>query len=169
MSQIWLSLALPHPSAWAWLGVMFVAYAGFARCIGVGFLSWAPIRPRPAQLALLAVVPALLEEAFWRVWLLPQPGTPGAAGPVAVSALLFAGSHPLQAWSLRPQARAAFQHPRFLLLALVLGLVNSTHYLCFGSIWPLVVFHWGAVVVWIFLLNGAHWLGLKVSSGRLLL
>ncbi len=152
--RLWQSLALPPVEAWGWLLVQLLFYAGLAWKLRGRFLHWAPRRPCWRRWAALWLVPCCLEEAFWRVLLLPAPGSPNPWGAVALSAVLFVLWHPLLGRVGGPEARAAFENPRFLALALALALLNSLHYLRFGSLWPLVVFHWVAVVVWVDLLGG---------------
>lgn len=148
----WQALSLPPAEAWLWLLLQLIFYALLAWKLRGRFLRWAPRRPCWRRWAGLWLVPCCLEETFWRVLLLPPPGSPNPWGAVAASTALFVLWHPLLGRVAGAEARAAFENPRF--LALALALLNSLHYLRFGSLWPLVVFHWVAVVVWLDLLGG---------------
>lgn len=90
------------------------------------------------------VVPALSEELVFRGWL--RKGMPLAAIASLIAYIIW---HPLQVWLDLPFAREEFLDPRFLSLVAWLGLACTLSRLRSGSIWPAVIIHWGAVVVWI--------------------
>jgi predicted Abi (CAAX) family protease len=90
------------------------------------------------------LVPALAEELVFRGWL--RKGRPIAA---VLSLLAFIAWHPLQFWLNLPFGRPEFLDPRFLSLVATLGMACTLSRLRSGSIWPAVIIHWGAAVVWI--------------------
>jgi predicted Abi (CAAX) family protease len=102
--------------------------------------------------------PAISEELFFRVLLLPHTQenvmTTTAWFWGSVSLVLFIIYHPLNAVTFFPAGRKAFFHPAFLLLAAVLGIVCSIVYLQSGSLWLPVIIHWLVVVVWLVFLGG---------------
>jgi predicted Abi (CAAX) family protease len=75
-----------------------------------------------------------------------RKGLPLAA---VASLLAFIAWHPLQAWLNLPFGRPEFLDARFLSLVAWLGLASTHTRLRSGSIWPAVIIHWGAVVVWL--------------------
>jgi predicted Abi (CAAX) family protease len=104
------------------------------------------------------LMPAIAEELFFRVLLLPHP----TENPTSetqwvwgcVSLILFLVYHPLNGLSFFPTGLKTFREPIFLLLAALLGVVCAIAYLQSGSLWPPVVIHWLVVVVWLLLLGG---------------
>ncbi len=106
----------------------------------------------PATASLVIAVnaffsPALVEELFFRVLILPPPSQRKASpGIILFSLFLFVGSHPLNAWLYRVDARPLFYDPAFLAVVAALGIACTASYLRTGSLWPPVVMH--AVFVW---------------------
>jgi predicted Abi (CAAX) family protease len=161
---------VPHRQDWR-LAVGLTAALGLGVVplgLASGFLTPALAQVSwPQGLGLAArvlLVPALLEEAFWRVLLLPHPteilsdrqrwrqGLPMAG--------LFVVMHPLNAMTLYPQAYATFTDPVFLWGAALLGLVCTILYWRSGSLWIIVAVHWLVVTAWLLLLGGYNALGL---------
>lgn len=108
------------------------------------------LAPNPApQADMLAIslsaflVPALGEELVFRGWL--RKGAPVGAVVSLVAYMLW---HPLQTLLHLPFGREEFLDPRFLSLIAWLGLACTLSRIRSGSIWPAVIIHWGAVVVW---------------------
>jgi predicted Abi (CAAX) family protease len=131
---------------------------GFASGFLAGPWRWPPLRRLlPRALALL-VMPALVEELLFRVALLPHPleGERGAVllAWIALSVGLFVLYHPLAARLWYPSARAVFTDPRFLVQCGILGLACAVVYVVTGSLWPPVLIHWLAVLVWLEPLQG---------------
>ena len=121
----------------------------------------------PEGLALAArvlLVPALIEEGFWRVLLLPHPTeliSPGKRWQVGLPMLgLFVVMHPLNAMTLYPTAFATFTNPMFLLSATLLGLICTIAYWRSGSWWVVAAMHWLVVTVWLLFLGGYSLLNL---------
>ncbi|MFB2882094.1 type II CAAX prenyl endopeptidase Rce1 family protein [Floridanema aerugineum] len=102
--------------------------------------------------------PAISEELFFRVLLLPHPQENVTTATVwfwgSLSLVLFIIYHPLNAVTFFPAGRKTFFNPIFLLLAAVLGIVCSVVYLQSGSLWLPVIIHWLVVVVWLVFLGG---------------
>jgi len=98
-------------------------------------------------------VPALLEEGFWRVLLLPhrsEPLTPAhrwQQGGLVLA--LFVLSHPLNSLTFYPAALVVFGTPLFLLGATLLGLICTLAYWRSGSWWLAAAMHWLVVTVWL--------------------
>ncbi|NEO01439.1 MAG: CPBP family intramembrane metalloprotease [Moorea sp. SIO3I7] len=102
--------------------------------------------------------PAIAEEIFFRVLLLPHPSeNPSLISIYAwstVSLFIFVIYHPLNAITFYPAARETFFKPIFLFLATLLGIICTIAYIKSGSIWTAVVIHWLFVVIWLIGLGG---------------
>lgn len=159
---------LPDRRAWlesaAWATVM-AAVAGplawVAGLIGAG-ASWTEVSARTVLIPFVA--PALLEECLFRGLLLPHPTRSGV--PLRHRARWWAGSltayvaaHPLVAATVRPEAKAVFDTPPFLLEAALLGITSTALYERTGSLWPAVLLHGMVVGAWLSL-GGAAQLGI---------
>jgi predicted Abi (CAAX) family protease len=111
---------------------------------------WPQLLPRALGLLFF---PALQEELLFRALLLPsalEGVSPLALVPwVALSVGLFVAWHPLLAGTRRDPLRTLLKDPRFLVQVTLLGVACSLAYLVSGSIWPPVLIHWLAVVVWL--------------------
>ncbi|NMF83256.1 CPBP family glutamic-type intramembrane protease [Nodosilinea sp. P-1105] len=116
---------------------------------GAGYLTLA---------ARLLVIPAIAEEVFWRVLLLPHrteivdTRKRWAVGLPMLG--LFVLMHPLNAMTFYPIAFTTFTHPMFLLAAGLLGLFCTITYWRSGSGWIPVAMHWLVVTVWLMFLGG---------------
>ncbi|NER80006.1 MAG: CPBP family intramembrane metalloprotease, partial [Leptolyngbya sp. SIO1D8] len=114
----------------------------------------------PIWLLQLFIMPALLEEGIFRVLLLPHP----LEGVSLMRWLLWTGLsltifvlyHPLNAILFYPAGRGTFWDQRFLLLALLLGIVCSSVYAMTGSLWAIALIHWIVVIVWLQVLGGQY-------------
>ena len=102
--------------------------------------------------ATLFLAPALGEELLFRGLLIPR-GRPTVAA-MALSALLFALWHPLQALTFGPPWAGAFLDPWFLVAVAILGIVLARIYAATRSLWPCVLVHWLVVLGWKALLGG---------------
>ncbi|PSR13350.1 CPBP family intramembrane metalloprotease [filamentous cyanobacterium CCP3] len=104
------------------------------------------------------VMPALLEEGFWRVLLLPHPTeliSDRKRWRLGLPVLgLFVVIHPLNAMTLYPIAFTTFTNPVFLLAAALLGLICTIVYWKSGSLWIVTAMHWLVVTVWLLFLGG---------------
>jgi predicted Abi (CAAX) family protease len=152
------------PAAQGFSLLVLGLYSGLA--LGHGFRSgfltgpwrWPPLGRLLPRAAGLLVLPALVEELIFRVALLPHPleGEHGVAllAWIALSVGLFVLYHPLAARLWYPQARPVFDDPRFLVQCTLLGLACAVVYVVTGSLWPAVLIHWLAVLVWLEPLQG---------------
>jgi predicted Abi (CAAX) family protease len=143
--------------------MLVLLYTAIALPIGFwsGFLK---IDVQTSQRTIIGVLigclltPAITEEIFFRVLMLPHPDENASALLLwfwgCVSLALFVVYHPLNALTFYPVGRSTFLNPVFLLLAAVLGAACSIAYLQSGSMWPAVAIHWLVVTVWLLLLGG---------------
>jgi predicted Abi (CAAX) family protease len=153
---------------------VLAGYGALALALGVasGFLSmpmqWPPLAEALPRLAKLLLMPALVEELLFRVLLIPHPIEGFPWQPLlawnALSLGLFVLYHPVAARLWYPQARALFDDPRFLLQATLLGVACSLAYGFTGSLWPPVLIHWLAVVIWLEPFRGREQLGLAAHA-----
>ena len=144
------------------LGFALYAAVALAQGLGSGFLEPGHPWPRPRRLvsaaAALLPMPALGEELLFRGALLPHPGE-GTPWPqlLAWSALgigLFVLYHPLAGRLWYRRAERVFHDPRFLLQTALLGVATTALYQVSGSLWPAVLLHAVAVLVWLERLGG---------------
>ncbi len=154
--------------------LVLAGYGALALALGVasGFLSlpmqWPPLAEALPRLAKLLLLPALVEELLFRVLLIPHPieGFPWQSLLAwnALSLGLFVLYHPVAARLWYPQARALFEDPRFLFQAALLGVACSLAYGFTGSLWPPVLIHWLAVVIWLEPFRGREQVGLAAQA-----
>lgn len=154
---------MPGAGGWLQCALGLVIYAVVALPLGFyfGFLKTEVLSSR---LLIFGVIfgalfrPAITEELFFRVMLLPHiseqvsPAIMGGYG--LLSLILFIGYHPLNAITFFKGGKPTFFEPIFLFLAGFLGVICTLVYWGSGSIWPPVVIHWLVVVVWLLLLGG---------------
>jgi predicted Abi (CAAX) family protease len=140
-SAVWALLLVVLSAPLAWAGGLIelppAASAGIARTVLLPFL-----------------VPALLEECFFRGLLLPHPARSGLpleqrARWWAVSLIAYVAVHPIAAAFVRPAAQGVFDTPAFLVEALLLGITATALYERTGSLWPAVLLHGAVVAVWL--------------------
>lgn len=154
----------PTIQGWLTMTVFLLILILFCLPIGLScnFLKFEKLKA--ANKIILSIVagslltPAISEELFFRVLLLPHPQENVTMATVwfwgSLSLVLFIFYHPLNAVTFFPSARKTFFNPIFLLLAAVLGIVCSVVYLQSGSLWLPVIIHWLVVVVWLVFLGG---------------
>jgi len=153
----------PNASAWLYSAALVVIYALISLPIGLklGFLkievqtSWEIII---GVIAKCLLFPAITEEVFFRVLLLPHPTENALTVTLwfwgCISLVAFIVYHPLNALTFYPDGLKTFFDPVFLLLAALLGIICTLAYFQSGSLWTPVMIHWLVVVVWILLLGG---------------
>jgi predicted Abi (CAAX) family protease len=156
---------LTIPDFTDWLAAAAVALVCTAIALPVGFWSgFLKIDVQTSQSTIVAVAvgclfsPAITEEIFFRVLMLPHPEE-NVSGLMlwfwgCASLAVFVVYHPLNALTFYPVGQPTFMNPVFLLLTAVLGAACAIAYLLCGSVWPAVAIHWVAVTVWLLLLGG---------------
>lgn len=157
-------------SCWLTVVLLFV-YGLLALILGfsTNFLQWKVCSSRTLSVRIVTTsffAPALLEEIFFRVLLLPYPlnKTPDNSWLwwAGLSLFLFVVYHPLNAFSFFPQGRKTFCNPIFLGLALGLGIVCTVIYGHSGSLWLPVLVHWLVVISWLLFLGGLSKLDIRL-------
>lgn len=149
------------PDAGQWLSALRIAVPALLMVAGLGLLGewlvWNPVTDGGVLLvaaAFLFFVPALLEEIFFRglllSWLIQLTPRWGAW----LSTLSFVLWHPLQALTLGPPWADMFLHPTFWIATLILGVILSHIRIKSQSLWPVILIHWFAVLIWKSLLGG---------------
>jgi predicted Abi (CAAX) family protease len=155
---------VPDAEAWLHAAALILIFTIIALPIGFqrGFLQIEVLRASWSKIigiiATSLFMPAVIEELFFRVLLLPR--TTENVSPLGlwfwgcISLAMFIVYHPLNALSFFPRGLKTFFNVVFLVLAALLGIVCSIAYIQSGSLWTSVVIHWLAVVVWLILLGG---------------
>ena len=94
-------------------------------------------------------IPAIGEEVFFRGMcvLLRQNGE-AALPQMALALILFLAWHPLNAWLFFPSVLPLFSDWRFLLVTALLGAACLYLWQRTRSLWPPILVHWLAVVLW---------------------
>lgn len=168
LESIWHRLVtafstIPDTQAWLASAALLGIYTLIA--LPVGFSSgFIKVDIQKSWVVVIGVIagsllrPALTEELFFRVLLLPngtENTSPAALGLWALGGLvIFLIYHPLNALTFFPVARETFLNPIFLFLAALLGIICTLSYWQSGSLWPPVVIHWVIVAVWLLLFGG---------------
>jgi predicted Abi (CAAX) family protease len=155
---------LPDAEAWLHAAALILIFTIIALPIGFqrGFLQIEVLRASWSKIigiiATSLFMPAVIEELFFRVLLLPRTTEKVSALGLwfwgCISLAMFIVYHPLNALSFFPRGLKTFFNVVFLVLAALLGIVCSIAYIQSGSLWTPVVIHWLAVVVWLLLLGG---------------
>jgi predicted Abi (CAAX) family protease len=165
------------PSLINWVEVFFLLliYASVALPIGfkTKFLYW-NLQSCPKIISRIILTslffPAILEEIFFRVLLLPYPTEKLSIAIlsfwIVVSLILFVIYHPLNAITFFPAGRKTFFNPIFLFSAALLGLICTSAYLKSGSLWLSAFIHWIVVVIWLIFLGGYDRLTLTEETKR---
>lgn len=142
----------PDASGWRFSGL-----AGAATLAGMAIVGFAgglyrlqppELSGLPLRLVSVIFVPALGEEAVFRGLFVPnraEAARPWAA--IVVTTAIFTGWHVAETLYL-PGAAATFLRPDFLACAAILGVGCAVARWRTGSLWPAVMLHWLAVVVW---------------------
>jgi predicted Abi (CAAX) family protease len=157
---------LPSRSEWLIAALLTVGYAAIAIPSGLttGFLQWRWDFDW-AKLILTFFVPAMSEEWVFRGLLLPSPleHTQPWIWLVwgSLSTILFILYHPFNARYFYPPGYPTFFDPTFLTLAGLLGVVCAIAYGLTQSLWPAIILHWLAVIIWLFILGGKRKLQAK--------
>ena len=149
------------PDAGNW---RFAFLAAVATLAPVAVIGWTGSLFRPGfdnaglPLRLLSAffVPALGEETLFRGLLVPDRSETARPLPaIALATAQFVAWHGVETLFLR-HAAPIFLRPDFLACAAILGAGCAVIRWRTGSLWPAVVLHWGAVVVWQTWLGGPN-------------
>lgn len=149
------------PEARHWRTSLSVGLPALALVAGLGllggWLSWAPVTDGKAMaiaVVLLFFLPAFVEEFFFRGVLLSWLAARWNRWAAWISTLLFVLWHPLQALTIGPPWAELFLAPTFWIATLIWGVVLSHIRIVTKSLWPVILTHWIAVVIWKSLLGG---------------
>ena len=149
------------PDGSQWIAALKVAVAAFAIMAAIGLLSgwliWSPITDvsNLAKTALiLFFVPAFLEEFIFRGLLMSWLAQLWPRWAAWISTLLFVAWHPFQAVTFGPPWADIFLSPSFIFATFILGIILSHIRIKSQSLWPVIIIHWFAVVIWKSLLGG---------------
>jgi uncharacterized protein len=152
--RVWSGLTTwPDRRMWLFSAGVFIAYAVLAWGIGfaTGLYRFEPhLDESLVRVFVVAFfVPAIGEEVFFRGALIPSTKEKVRALPQILLALaLFLAWHPINAWLFFPEVLPLFSNWRFLLVTALLGIACSYLWRTTRSLWPPIVLHWVAVVIW---------------------
>jgi predicted Abi (CAAX) family protease len=164
LNRVLASLAVPTLFDWLVIISTLTIYSIIAIPLGLKFeflqfQVWSANWINKCLLILRCLfLPAIIEELFFRVLLLPHPieiiswlrwGLWGI-----LSLFLFVIYHPLNAKTFFKAGFPTFFNPVFLGLAALLGIVCTVAYGLTGSLWVVVAIHWVVVVVWLMIFGG---------------
>ncbi|MEH2423862.1 MAG: CPBP family glutamic-type intramembrane protease [Nostoc sp.] len=164
LNRILASLAIPTRQDWLVVVLLLIIYSIIALPYGwkFGFLQirfWSENWIYTCLLILRCLfTPAINEELFFRVLLLPHPSeitnwlqwSLWAIGGL----VLFVLYHPLNAKIFFKAGIPTFFNRVFLTLTLWLGIICTVAYTLTGSLWVIVLIHWVVVVVWLIVFGG---------------
>lgn len=164
LNRVLASLAIPTRQDWLVLVLLLIVYSIIAIPYGwkFGFLQiniWSANWIEKCLLILRCLfTPAIIEELFFRVILLPHPSeiTNWLKWGLwaVVSLVLFILYHPLNAKLFFKAASPTFFNHVFLTLTSLLGIICTVAYTLTGSLWVIVLIHWVVVVVWLIVFGG---------------
>ncbi len=149
------------PDSRHWFAALRLAVPALAIMAALGFLAgwlvWSPVTDIMTLLvaaAFLFFVPALLEELLFRGALLSWLTRLTPRWGAWLSTLLFVAWHPLQALTIGPPWADMFLQPTFWIATLIMGIILSHIRIVSRSLWPVILIHWFAVLIWKSLLGG---------------
>lgn len=149
------------PDIKQWMMALRLAIPALAMVAALGFLAewlvWSPVTDFTTLLvtaAFLFFVPALLEELVFRGVLLSWLTQLTPRWGAWLSTLLFVAWHPVQTLTLGPPWADMFLHPTFWIATLILGIILAHIRIVSRSLWPVILIHWFAVLIWKSLLGG---------------
>lgn len=160
LKQTWQALTV-WPERNHWRSAFMLAVPTFLVIAGIGYLSgWVSpaIVTDPATigtvLLLIFLAPALIEELLFRGVLLAwvTRWTPRWSG--WITTLLFVAWHPILAFTIGPPWAAMFLQPSFWIATFLIGIIFTHIRIVSGSLWPVILIHWGTVVIWKLFLGG---------------
>ena len=152
IARLWRALThWPDGTGWR-----FALLVGLVTLAPIAVIGWAGglFQPRadttglPLRLVSAFFVPALGEEALFRGVLVPDRSETARPLPaLAPSTAIFTAWHVAETLVLK-HAAPVFLRLDFLACAAILGAGCAVMRWRTGSLWPAVVLHWSAVVVW---------------------
>jgi predicted Abi (CAAX) family protease len=158
--QTWAALKA-WPEAKQWIAAVRLAVPSLAVIALLGFLAewlvWNPVTDMTSLLVtaiVLFFVPAFFEELVFRGVLLSWLTQLTPRWGAWLSTLLFVAWHPLQALTMGPPWADLFLRPSFWIVTLILGIILSHIRIRSQSLWPVILIHWFAVLIWKSLLGG---------------
>ncbi|MDZ7991871.1 MAG: type II CAAX prenyl endopeptidase Rce1 family protein [Nostoc sp. EfeVER01] len=164
LNRVLASLVVPRFKDWLVIVVLLIIYSILALPYGwkFGFLQielWSANWTNKCLLILRCLfLPAIMEELFFRVFLLPHPSEITSWFQwslwAIVSLLLFIFYHPLNAKTFFKAGITTFFNRVFLVLAAFLGIICTVGYTLTGSLFVIVLIHWVVVVVWLIVFGG---------------
>ncbi|OYD94184.1 CPBP family intramembrane metalloprotease domain-containing protein [Nostoc sp. 'Peltigera membranacea cyanobiont' 213] len=164
LNRVLASLVLLTRQDWLVLVLLLIVYSIIAIPYGwkFGFLQiniWSANWIDKCLLMLRCLfTPAIIEELFFRVILLPHPSeiTNWLRWSLwaIVSLVLFILYHPLNAKLFFKAAIPTFFNHVFLTLTSLLGIICTVAYTLTGSLWVIVLIHWVVVVIWLIVFGG---------------
>ncbi|MEH2221425.1 MAG: CPBP family glutamic-type intramembrane protease [Nostoc sp.] len=164
LNRVLASLAIPTQQDWLVIVLLLIVYSIIAIPYGwkMGFLEvniWSANWIEKCLLTLRCLfTPAITEELFFRVILLPHPSeiTNWLKWSLwaLVSLVLFILYHPLNAKLFFKAAIPTFFNHVFLTLTSLLGIICTVAYTLTGSLWVIILIHWVVVVVWLIVFGG---------------
>lgn len=150
-------IILPNREAW-YLGFILLIFYGLISLFWQFSSDFLQLQLLKSPLKITEIIiysffaPALLEETFFRFFLLPQPTQNLTQLPllvVIINLIIFVIYHPLNAVTFFPRGYKTFTNQTFLSLAGLLGLVCIVTYWQSGSLWLPVIVHWIVVITWL--------------------
>ena len=153
---------IPTGEHWLLGVILLIFYGAIALTWGIvsNFLQFRLLRS-PLKISRIVVIsffaPALIEEIFFRVLLLPQPTQNLRQLPITaviINLLIFILYHPLNAITFFPSGRKIFFEETFLSLAGLLGFICIVAYWLSSSLWLPTILHWIVVITWLVGLGG---------------
>lgn len=166
INRILASVFIPRVHHWFIASLALLIYAIIALPLGfsTGFLHlqiWSTKSINYLFCTLRCLLtPAITEELFFRVLVLPHPtevvNWQKWSLLAGLSLLIFIIYHPLNAKTFYRDGYPTFFQPIFLILATLLGLTCTITYAITGSLWIIICIHWLVVVLWLLLFGGMH-------------
>lgn len=172
LNRILASIFIPafHDCAIAALAILIFSAITLPLGFSTGFLQFQIWQAKPIEYLFVIlrclITPAITEELFFRVLLLPHP-TAAVNWQwslwAALSLLIFILYHPLNAKTFYKDGYPTFFQPIFLSLAMLLGITCTITYALTGSLWIIIFIHWLVVVLWLLVFGGMQKLGKELG------
>lgn len=161
---------LPNKKDWILLGILFFLFSAIVLPLGFisHFLTIESVNFSAATIfrcfVVTLITPAILEELFYRVILLPHNSEDISNKQKSIlgsiSLIIYVLSHPLNGLTFYKIALPTFTDPVFLFDTTLLGIICTIIYWRSGSLWSSVIIHWLVVAIWLMFLGGGTKLNL---------